>query len=586
MKKLVLFCLVGLVAGGAGFAASATNGVLNCETDADVAKVAQASNAVAKCASDGARQNAAEAVEIKSKECVFKFVAIDGESELPLRHMHTGGDDRGTKKVRLPRYWIASAPISRRQFAEVMGTAAVPDKNAADAPIDNIDWLTAYDFCKRFNERYADQLPKGYLLQLPTTIEWAHAIRVLEKSAKVVNPVGCLLFTGEWCGGFLRAANDEEAARMRREGNSAFDAAVDYLCISMREKCEGFGMRPVLSPIVGGDGEGDARMVTRGIILTQHGRWGEAKRVLKLAIEKGDLDDEQMERAEDCLEYLDQEHAEDFEDWFGLVTLSAEFAARQGYATEPYAARWGRRRLWKMEDKDIAAAYEKVGIEGSFMRIGDLPAEARRLQHVGEKGDMTIFVGEALGSGSYSITSNTLVQVLKCDFNGDGKQDLVVEEFDAVGSYGYYYNFFLQTPSGSYTNILNLQTVGLCAIPSTNGTSCAFIHVAKVSNPVLSTSLITYQDGKMRFEEANERSFCLTDAKEDFIYSAAPFIGGGLGLGWSHLRAKGFWYRPLFWPWKPGTIQDWDRMYAEAKREVESEQSEAQETENEDKESE
>lgn len=569
MKRQVLFCMVGLVAGGVCFATQATNGVLNCGENAGTAKVVQALNAVATCASGGARQNAAGTVEIKSKGCVFKFAAIDGESELPLKHMHTGGDDRETKKVRLPRYWIASAPITARQFAEVMGTA-IPDKNAAEAPIDKIDWLTAYEFCRKFNERHADQLPKGFLLQLPTTIEWAHAIRVLRKSAKVVNPVGCLLFMGDWWGGFLSSASDEEAAHMRREGNAAYDAAVDYFCVSMREKREGLGIRPVLSPLVGGDGEGDARMVTRGIILTQHGWWDEAKRVLKLALEKSELSDRQKERAENCLEYLDQEHEADFEDWFGLVTLSAEFAARKGYAIEPYAARWSRRRLWKMEDKDIAAAYEKTGIEGSFMRIGDLPPEARRWQHEGEKGEMSVYVGEKSGSGSYSITSNTLVQVLKCDFNGDGRKDLVVEEFDAVGSGGYCYNFFLQTPSGSYTNVLNLQTVGLCAIPSTNGTSCAFIHVAKVSNPVLRTSLITYKDGKMQFEETNERPFCLTDAKEDSIYVAAPFIGGGFGLGWLHLRAQGFWYRPLFWPWKPGTIQDWDRMYAEAKREVES----------------
>lgn len=569
MKRQVLFCMVGLVAGGVCFATQATNGVLNCGENAGTAKVVQALNAVATCASGGARQNAAGTVEIKSKGCVFKFAAIDGESELPLKHMHTGGDDRETKKVRLPRYWIASAPITARQFAEVMGTA-IPDKNAAEAPIDKIDWLTAYEFCRKFNERHADQLPKGFLLQLPTTIEWAHAIRVLRKSAKVVNPVGCLLFMGDGWGGFLSSASDEEAAHLRREGNAAYDAAVDYFCVSMREKREGLGIRPVLSPLVGGDGEGDSRMVTRGIILTQHGWLDEAKRVLKLALGKSELSDRQKERAENCLEYLDQEHEADFEDWFGLVTLSAEFAARKGYATEPYAARWSRRRLWKMEDKDIAAAYEKTGIEGSFMRIGDLPAEARRLQHVGEKGEMSVYVGEKSGSGSYSITSNTLVQVLKCDFNGDGKKDLVVEEFDAVGSGGYCYNFFLQTPSGSYTNVLNLQTVGLCALPSTNGTSCAFIHVAKDSNPILRTSLITYKDGKMQFEETNERPFCLTDAKEDSIYAAAPFIGGGFGLGWSHLRAKGFWYRPLFWPWKPGTIQDWDRMYAEAKREVES----------------
>jgi len=61
--------------------------------------------------------------------------------------------------------------------------------------------------------------------------------------------------------------------------------------------------------------------------------------------------------------------------------------------------------------------------------------------------------------------------------------------------------------------------------------------------------------GKMSSVSANDKPFYMIDAREGHIYMSAPFIGGGSGLGWWMLEGRGVWYRPLYWPWKAGTVQ-------------------------------
>lgn len=514
-------------------------------------------------------------VEIKNEACAFRFEAIDGETELPREYMRTCENKEKLEKVRLPGYWILNGPVTRRQYAAVMELPlekvmdeAFSEKDDPDAPIDNIDWLQAYEFCGRFNTMFAEWLPKGYLLQLPTITEWAHAVRIKERNAPIVSPVGCMLFTSDGRGGFLRTFNDKDMARLKHDAGEKIDVAVDYVRIPMRVRHVGVGLRPVLSPVVGGDWTGESRMVTRAVILTKSGRLEEAKRMVEVALEKGELDKEERERATDCLEYLNAEHENDFEEWSGMVTLVGAAASRRGYSVEPFVLGWMENEDLKNEDKTIAKAYEENGIEGLWMRICDLPEDVRSAQSIGEKRHMTVYVGEEIGTGYYGIATNTLVQVLRCDLDGDGRKDLVVEDFGSVGSGGYWYDFFRQKPDGTYTNVLSLQTVGLCAIPTTNGSSCAFIQIVKNSNPVLSASLVSYQDGEMLFTEITPRPFYMLDANEKQIYRSAPFIGAGYGLGWSHLQGRGIWYRPLYWPWKAGEVQGLKEVQEQAKNDI------------------
>ena len=501
------------------------------------------------------------AVVVKGDGCEWRFLLIDGTTMLPTEYMRTGEKREEEEEVRLAPFWIASAPITRRQFAEIMEkTLGEVPKSCFDktddpnAPVDSVTWVEAFEFCERFNAKHCRELPKGYLLQLPISIEWAHAVRTLEKKGKFDSPVGCMLFTRTGRGGFLRTYSDRDVNIAMRRTEMGRDYAIDYVEFPPHVRHASVGFRPILSPICGEDGKGGSLLVTRGTLLADNGFIDKAERTLKLALAKANLKGRERERAEECLEWLASKREYDYVDWSGLVDASCGFAERRGYAVRPFMYGW-MEQARTPEEPAFAHEYEKNGIEGGWMRIHDLPTEARMLQHVGNATAILIHDNEEFVDVDYVISTNTLVQVLKCDFDGDGLRDMVVEEFGAVGSGGYWYNFLRKNQDGSYSNILSIQTVGLCAVPSTNGCSCAFVNITKESNPILSASLISWWDGEMLSYEANALPFCMQDAEEDSIYPHAPFIGAGYGLGWHIWQGQGKWYRPLYWPWKRGVVQ-------------------------------
>lgn len=508
-----------------------------------------------------AKTNTAEVVEIADGETKWRFLPINGTTALPTEYMRTGEKREVEEEVRLDPFWIASAPVTRRQFAEIMGKALdeVPkscfDKtDDPNAPVDSVTWVEAFEFCERFNAKYCRELPEGYLLQLPTYIEWAHAVRILEEKEKFASPVGCMLFTCTGRGGFLRTYSDRDMDIAMRRTETGRDYAIDYVEFPPHVRHASVGFRPILSPICGEDGKGGSLLVTRGKLLADNGFTGKAERTLKLALAKANLKDRERARAEECLEWLASKREYDYVDWSGLVDAACGFAEKRGYAARPFMYGW-MEQARMLEAPTFAQKYEKNGIEGVWMRIRDLPSEARVLQHVGDAMAILIHDHEEFVDVDYVISTNTLVQVLKCDFDGDGLRDMVVEESGAVGSGGYWYDFLRQNQNGSYSNILSIQTVGLCAVPSTNGCSCAFVNITKESNPILLASLISWWDGEMISYDANALSFYMLDAEEDSIYPHAPFIGAGYGLGWHIWQGQGKWYRPLYWPWKRGIVQ-------------------------------
>ena len=157
----------------------------------------------------------------------------------------------------------------------------------------------------------------------------------------------------------------------------------------------------------------------------------------------------------------------------------------------------------------------------------------------------------------YTVTESNLVQVLRCDFTGDGLEDMVVENYRSTGSGGYWYSFYEATGNGGYKAIDEVQLVGLCALPRKLGKGCGFLIIDKESNPVLSASLYVFKDGKLSCERAATKPFYMLDAEESRIYMAAPFIGAGYGMGWRLLESRGVWFRSVYWPWKQGEVQDY-----------------------------
>ena len=498
----------------------------------------------------------------------WRFVPVDGTSELPLDYMIRGDKDapEKTEPVRMPVFWIADRLATEGDFATVMGRAVRPGRSP-EAPLVDIEWEEAVDFCEKFTQACSSQFPPDCFATLPTTLEWAHAAKLLGCPDWMKPREGSLLFTRNAEGGFLHTFGLflPEVLGIAGSGDLVqidYDSVLPstFANIGKRQKRDFAGVRPVLvsrsgGTIVSGGKEIDNSVVSRGVILTECGILDRARKSLAEALRSDRLTDEERDRAARALRYAEEEHEYDVEDWSGLVALAAGFAESRGFAVSPFAGHWQKLGAADMEDGGVAEAYAAAGIAGKWVRIGDLPGEVQAVQPLGGTGTILSLAEDGVDEHQFDITPDIEVQVLECDFTGDGRKDLVVEEFDSVGSDGYCYDFFEQRPDGSWTNLLSLQCVGLCALPPENGGGCGFIVVEKVENPVLAVRLLTFKDGEASLEEAHGKAFAMIDAYGGGIYPKAPFIGAGYGMGWNILQGHGIWYRSLFWPWTPGRVQ-------------------------------
>lgn len=497
-----------------------------------------------------------------------EFLEVNGTSRLPLEFMRTGKNKDKLEFVTLPRYWIASRPISETVFAKVMGRPL--DGCLHDRAMCKVEWAEAQEFCTRLTKQYAECIPTNCIVSLPTMIEWAHAVRIMEDKVDFNALVGTHLFTGSVNRGYLYTMCSGNLSEVTNA-----DVAVDFICSPKYYKDKYLGLRPVLintTSIV----DGKNVMAIRGMTALEHGEFETAKAYLELALAKGRLDKNDRVEVEDALKVAQEDRDEDQEDWSGLVSRSAGFARKRGYATQPFAEAWQMSGWKSLEDRNIADTYEQFGIRGRWMKLGDLPKDLRQDQHIGDGYNLQMFIGSYLENTAQDIDSNFVVQTLECDFDGDGYQDVVAEIFGENGigigdDSGYAYCFYRGLPDGSYTNLLKQQVVGLCALPRKKGKGCGFLVVEKISNPVFSVHFLSFEGNSVCREKVNERPFCMIDANEDRIYLPAPFIGAYYGLGWQYLRAWGIWYRPLYWPWKSGEVQGLetarefiDRMIKEA----------------------
>ena len=494
----------------------------------------------------------ADDVVVRDGEREWRFAEVNGTSRLPFEYMRTGKNEQKLEDVKFPRFWIARTMVTEDDFAAFFGHKVHASRKGAD-PVTEIEWDEARAFSEWFTRKYHSQFPTNCIASLPSMMEWAHAVRVLENKVDLCSDVGTFLFTGSAGGGYLYTTPRQfhKVADSNLSENEWL--AWRFVVALKRMRSERIGLRLVLVDAAL-TFDGDNQTLLRGRLLLRAGELEEAKRYCRLALKQGRLSADDQKSAKKILSYEEKPYA--FEDWSGLVALSAKTAAKRGYETEPFCGAWQWLGLKEPANASLAEAYRKRGVVGEWKRIGDLPKEIQRDQrNVGEDHVVLLMKDEDMSESKFKVGTNTLVQVLKCDFTGDGRADMVVEQFDAVGSAGYRYNFYSQLPNGSYTNVHELQTVGLCALPKKNGKCCGFLTVDKIENPVLSTRLLEYKDGKMIGTEAHARPFYMLDAQGDQLYLSAPFIGAGYGLGWRVLEGRGIWYRPLFWPWKAGTVR-------------------------------
>lgn len=496
----------------------------------------------------------AERLTIRDGDREWTFIPVDGKSRLNLSEiMDTeGSQGKNTDIVSMPLFWIAEKPVSEEEFAVWTGRR-VRAGVSPEQPVRGIEWEEALICCEQFSKRYASQLPRGVFASMPTSQEWAHAVKVLDYPVWLDGDVGTFLFTRNQYGGFLCAPGKNLPVQ--------YDLATTLVTVPKRGKRDFAGLRFVLVDIKGGtiltNGKPfDNTMVSRGVILATCGFLKEARKQLECVLIAGKPSTEERERAEGALAFVREEHDTGFEDWNCFVEVAARSAEKMGFETQPYATLWSLLNSdADMENEEVVKAYAAKGIFGEFVAIGNLPEDVRKHQMLGEKYSISILRDRDIESQEFEISSENVVQVLRCDFTGDGVEDMVVESFGNVGSGGYFYDFFAGRPDGGHDLCESIQTVGLCALPKAGGGACGFLNFTKYANPVLEAEILTFKDGKAVFNRAVDLPTVMIDTFPDRVYAPAPFIGPDYGLGWKILEGRGYWYRPLFWPWKPGFVQ-------------------------------
>ena len=521
--------------------------------------VVMAAAALAACGAF-ANEDSAESILIVDGAMKMRFLPVDGTSQLPIEFMSTGENREKLSPVTMPKFWIADRMVTEGEYAAIMG-CDVREGRKADDILAEVEWEEVLDFCKMFTKKYAAQMPTNTIASMPTMFEWAHAVKVLGYGENLDGEIGSFVFTGSQRGGFLATSGT-----IAKNRPIDFDLATDFSIVPKRARMPNVGLRLVLVRRNGGKvfawgKQIDNTLVCRGSLLAEFGLFDHARAFVEalLANDKANLSEEDRARASKALEYVNKDQEYNFEDWSGLVVCASSFAANKGFRTEPFAEEWGMLGFaGSNEDAAIAEEYRKVGIVGEWQRIGDLPSDVRKGQSSLGDADYILMhgkEGEESFEYEYTVTESNLVQVLRCDFTGDGLEDMVVENYKSTGSGGCWYSFYEATGNGGYKAIDEVQLVGLCALPRKLGKGCGFLIIDKESNPVLSASLYVFKDGKLSCERAATKPFYMLDAEESRIYMAAPFIGAGYGMGWRLLESRGVWFRPVYWPWKQGEVQ-------------------------------
>ena len=160
---------------------------------------------------------------IKADGQEWRFVAVEGTSQLPLSYMRTGDEATRTNlvPVTMPKFWIAERMVTEGEFAALMGRN-IRDGRTAEHSLADIEWEDALHYCEKFTAKYSKELPENTFASMPTMHEWSHAVNVLDRKLDLSDAVGTFLFTMNQFAGVIVTSGTFESQK-----ESDFDLAVD-----------------------------------------------------------------------------------------------------------------------------------------------------------------------------------------------------------------------------------------------------------------------------------------------------------------------------------------------------------------------
>jgi formylglycine-generating enzyme required for sulfatase activity len=99
---------------------------------------------------------------------------------------HEKNESPQTEVTFTRRFWLGATEVTQGQYEAVMGNNPSKFKAAGNrAPVENVTWIDAMEFCRRLTERARTdgRLPDGYAFSLPTEAQWEYACRAGTTSA-------------------------------------------------------------------------------------------------------------------------------------------------------------------------------------------------------------------------------------------------------------------------------------------------------------------------------------------------------------------------------------------------------------------
>ncbi|GHB98772.1 bifunctional serine/threonine-protein kinase/formylglycine-generating enzyme family protein [Cerasicoccus arenae] len=72
-------------------------------------------------------------------------------------------------------FWIGRKEVTQEEYERVVGSNPSRFIETPNAPVENVSWFEAMDFCDKLNAQYADIIPDGYRFSLPTQAQFEYA---------------------------------------------------------------------------------------------------------------------------------------------------------------------------------------------------------------------------------------------------------------------------------------------------------------------------------------------------------------------------------------------------------------------------